>query len=140
VYEVGCLFQIFWVTYWLQWYLRVSSLHQLLCFGNFVCSFEEVRRRSTHCVCSILLWWKLMLRIIHDLHLSPHLEPPTTVRNLAVTITASNSITIEWDPPLRTGDGFYYVVEYSNPDDISMYNRHTNNFYWPFQLQLLHCW
>ena len=66
--------------------------------------------------------------IIHDIHLSAHVEPPTAVRNLNVTITASNSITIEWDPPLRTGEGFYYVVEYSNPDEISMYNRHTNNF------------
>ena len=66
--------------------------------------------------------------IIHGIHLSTHVESPTAVRNLAVTITASNSITIEWDPPLRTGEGFYYVVEYSNPDDISMYNRHTDNF------------
>jgi len=66
--------------------------------------------------------------IIHDIHLSAHVEPPTAVRNLAVTNTASNSITIEWDPPLRTGEGFYYVVQSSNPDDISMYNNHTNNF------------
>ena len=66
--------------------------------------------------------------IIHDIHLSAHVEPPTAVHNLAVTNTASNSITVEWDPPLRTGEGFYYVVQYSNPDDISMYNNHTNNF------------
>jgi len=56
------------------------------------------------------------------------IEPPTAVRNLRVTDTTSNSITLQWDPPFRTGrQDYYYVVEYSDPDDIARYIRHNTN-------------
>ena len=55
-------------------------------------------------------------------------EPPTAVRHLKVTVTTSNSITIEWERPLRIGrPDFYYLVEHSDPDDISRYIRHSND-------------
>ena len=57
-----------------------------------------------------------------------HTEPPTAVRNLTVTDITSNTITIEWEAPVRTGrPDFYYVVENSDPDDISILIRHSNN-------------
>ena len=50
-----------------------------------------------------------------------HTEPPTAMSNLRVTRTTSTSITIRWTP-VRTGrPDYYYVVEHSDPDDISKY-------------------
>jgi len=54
-------------------------------------------------------------------------RPPTAVRNLRVTVITSDAITIEWDPPLVGNPVFYYVVEHSDPDDISKYVLRTEN-------------
>ena len=60
--------------------------------------------------------------------ISVHTEPPTAVRNLRVTCTTSTSITIRWDPSVRTGRPDYYiVVEHTDPDDISKYIRHNKD-------------
>ena len=57
-----------------------------------------------------------------------HTGPPTAARNLNVTHSASTSITIQWDPPIRTGrPDYYYVIEYSDPDDASIYHRHNED-------------
>ena len=51
-----------------------------------------------------------------------HTEPPTAMSILRVIRTTSTSITIQWDLPVRTGKpDYYYVIEYSDPDDISKY-------------------
>jgi len=56
-----------------------------------------------------------------------YIGPPTAVRNLRVTVITSDAITIEWDPPLVGNPVFYYVVEHSDPDDISKYILRTEN-------------
>ena len=54
-------------------------------------------------------------------------EPPTAVRNLRVTNITNDTIIIEWDPPLVGSPVLYYVVEHSDPDDISKYIHRTEN-------------
>ena len=57
-----------------------------------------------------------------------HTGPPTAARNLQVTHSTSTNITVQWDPPVRTGrPDYYYVIEYSDPDDASIYNRHNKD-------------
>ena len=53
--------------------------------------------------------------------------PPTAVRNLRVTVITSDVITIKWEPSLVGNPVFYYVVEHSDPDDISKYILRTEN-------------
>ena len=53
--------------------------------------------------------------------------PPTAVHNLRVTVITSDVITIKWEPPLVGNPVFYYVVEHSDPDDISKYILRTEN-------------
>jgi len=54
-------------------------------------------------------------------------RPPTAVRNLRVTNITNDTIIIEWDPPLVGSPVLYYVVEHSDPDDISKYIHRTEN-------------
>jgi len=56
-----------------------------------------------------------------------YIGPPTAVRNLRVTVITSDAITIKWDPPLVGNPVFYYVVEHSDPDDISNYTLRIKN-------------
>ena len=64
----------------------------------------------------------------YNLHSNVHTGPPTAARNLKVTHSASTSITIQWNPPIRTGrPDYYYVIEHSDPDDVSKYIRHNEN-------------
>jgi len=56
-----------------------------------------------------------------------YIGPPTAVHNLRVTGTTNTTITIEWEPPLEGNPVFYYMVEHSDPDDISKYILHTEN-------------
>ena len=42
--------------------------------------------------------------------------------------TTSTSITIAWEDPEDVGrPDYYYVIEYSDPDDASIYHRHNEN-------------
>jgi len=53
-------------------------------------------------------------------------EPPTAVRNLRVSSKTNTSITIQWDPPSTTGrSDYYYIVEYSDPNNMSKYVQHN---------------
>ena len=53
-------------------------------------------------------------------------EPPTAVRNLRVSSKTNTSITIQWEPPSITGrSDYYYNVEYSDPQNISIYEQHN---------------
>ena len=57
-----------------------------------------------------------------------HTEPPTAVRNLTVVDTTSTSVTIVWEDPEDVGrPDYYYVIEYSDPDDASIYHRHNED-------------
>ena len=50
-----------------------------------------------------------------------HTEPPTAMSNLRVTRTTITSITVRWTPVRTRRLDYYYVVEHSDPDDISKY-------------------
>ena len=54
-----------------------------------------------------------------------YIGPPTAVRNLRVTNITDTTIIIEWEPPLVGSPVLYYVVEHSDPDDISRYILRT---------------
>ena len=52
-------------------------------------------------------------------YIFPCAGPPTTITNLIVTGTASTTITVRWNRPTITGRGdYYYVVEYTDPDEV----------------------
>ena len=49
----------------------------------------------------------------------PFAGPPTTITNLIVTGTTSTTITVRWNRPTITGrSDYYYVVEYTDPDEV----------------------
>ena len=55
---------------------------------------------------------------LSDVHF-PCAGPPTTITNLIVTGTTSTTITVRWNRPAITGRGdYYYIVEYSDPDEV----------------------
>ena len=56
-----------------------------------------------------------------------YIGPPTAVHNLRVTDTTDTTITIEWEPPLVGSPVFYYMIEHSDPNDISKYILHTKD-------------
>ena len=59
------------------------------------------------------------------LYLNVYIGPPIAVRNLRVTNITDTTIIIEWEPPLVGSPVLYYVVEHSDPDDISRYILRT---------------
>ena len=52
-------------------------------------------------------------------YIFPFAGPPTTITNLIVTGTTSTTITVRWNRPTTPGrSDYYYVVEYTDPDEV----------------------
>ncbi len=50
------------------------------------------------------------------------------VRNLHVTTTTSTSVTLLWTRPEVTGNGLYYFIVYSDPDDTGSFILSNGNY------------